>query len=62
MWPVSWPRPHLSDFLEFPRAPLSARAAGGFLGRARMSTLSFEPGLLVAVARHVERMRCTSVQ
>jgi DNA (cytosine-5)-methyltransferase 1 len=62
MWPVSWPRPHLSDFLAFPRAPLSARAAAGFLSRAGESTLSFEPGFLDAVAHHVERMRCASIQ
>lgn len=57
MWPVRWPRPHLSDFLKFPRTPLSARAASGFLRRARSSRLTFEPGFLDTVARHVERMR-----
>jgi DNA (cytosine-5)-methyltransferase 1 len=62
MWPVCAPRPHLSDFVRFPRAPLSARAAGGFLGRARTSTLTFEPGFLDTVARHVEQMRCATVQ
>jgi DNA (cytosine-5)-methyltransferase 1 len=62
MWPVCRPRPHLLDFVEYPRGPLSARAAGGFLGRARTSTLTFEPGFLDTVARHVERMRCATVR
>jgi DNA (cytosine-5)-methyltransferase 1 len=62
MWPVCWTRPHLSDFLSFPRVPLSARAAGGFLGRARSSTLTFEPGFLDAVAGHVERMQRAAVR
>lgn len=57
MWPVRWSRPHLSDFLKFTGKPLSLRAAGGFLQRARSSTLSFEPGFLDAVADHLDRMR-----
>lgn len=56
MWPVRWSRPSLSDYMQFPLLPLSARAAGGFLSRARKSTLSFEPGFLDAVALHVDRM------
>lgn len=56
MWPVRLSRPHLSEFFEFPQAPLSERASVGFLGRARRSTLSFEPGFLDAVADHVDRM------
>jgi DNA (cytosine-5)-methyltransferase 1 len=58
MWPVRWSRPHLCDFLTFPRAYLSARAAAGFLSRARSSSLYFEPGFLDTVDRHFERMRC----
>lgn len=56
MWPVRYPRPALSDFLKFPLAPLSARAASGFLSRARTSTLTFEDGFLDAVERHIARM------
>jgi hypothetical protein len=37
-------------------APLSARAASGFLSRARISTLTFEDGFLEAIERHVARM------
>src|SRR5262249_39255237 len=58
MWPVCGQHPHLSQFLRFPCAPLSVRAAAGFLSRARMSTLKFEDGFLDSVARHIERMRC----
>ncbi|MGQ0737079.1 MAG: DNA cytosine methyltransferase [Acidobacteriota bacterium] len=61
MWPVRWPCEHLADFVRFPVAPLSARAASGFLARARASTLSFRPGFLEAVAYHVECMRRTAV-
>jgi DNA (cytosine-5)-methyltransferase 1 len=57
MWPVQWNRPHLSEFLEFSCADLSIRASSGFLSRALESTLSFEPGFLDAVTRHIERMR-----
>jgi DNA (cytosine-5)-methyltransferase 1 len=60
MWPVQWPRPHLSEFLEFPCVDLSLRAASGFLSRARASTLTFEPGFLDAVADHVTTMRRAS--
>lgn len=61
MWPVRWPRKHLAEFVRFPLTPLSERAAAGFLGRARESTLSFRPGFLEAVAQHVERVRRTAV-
>jgi DNA (cytosine-5)-methyltransferase 1 len=57
MWPVRWKREHLSAFLRHPLAPLSHKAAEGFLARARGGSLRFEPGFLDAVARHVERMR-----
>jgi DNA (cytosine-5)-methyltransferase 1 len=57
MWPVRWPREHLADFLRYPLAPLSERAAAGFLARTRRSRLTFPPGFLDAVARHIEHMR-----
>ena len=58
LWPWSVPAPHLSDFLAFPLALLSARAAGGFLSRAEVSSLHFDekPGFLDDVRRHVVRM------
>jgi len=57
MWPVKWPREHLSTFLRHRTIPLSQRAAAGFLSRARTGHLHFEEGFLVAIERHVERMR-----
>jgi DNA (cytosine-5)-methyltransferase 1 len=56
MWPVRRRRPHLADFLSFAGAPLSTRAADGFLKRARSSSLRFPDGLLEAVAAHRERV------
>jgi len=61
MWPVRWPRQHLSDFLEYPVAPLSERAAAGFLGRARASSLTFRTEFLRDVERHITRMRRSAV-
>lgn len=62
LWPVRWPRPHLSDFIEYPVVPLSLRAASGFLSRTERSALTFEPGFLAAVARHVRRVGRLSLQ
>ena len=56
MWPVRIPAPHLRDFVKYPLAPLSGRAAAGFLGRAETSGLHFEVGFLDAVRRHAARM------
>jgi DNA (cytosine-5)-methyltransferase 1 len=56
-WPSRIPAPHLADFLQFPAAPLSARAAAGFLSRARSSSLRFPVGFLEAVEAHLEAMR-----
>lgn len=47
----------LDIFLRYPTHMLSARAAFGFLSRARSSSLKFAPGFLDAVERHVHRMR-----
>ena len=46
----------LRGFLRFPRAPLSHRAAAGFLSRALASGLSFQDGFLADVKRHIGRM------
>lgn len=55
-FPVRERAPSLRDFLRFPRAPLSQKAANGFLRRALMSGLKFEDGFLADVRRHAERM------
>jgi DNA (cytosine-5)-methyltransferase 1 len=55
-WPVRMAPPHLKDFLRFPTALLSARAAAGFHSRALISGLKFEDGFLNDVKRHAERM------
>jgi len=55
-FPVHEPRPSLESFLRYPRTPLSHRAALGFLNRALVSGLRFEPGFLDDVRRHVDRM------
>ncbi len=61
MWPVRWPTEHLADFLRYPGSPLSERAAAGFLSRARASSLSFRPGFLDAVERHIAAMKRAAV-
>jgi DNA (cytosine-5)-methyltransferase 1 len=61
MWPVRWPLPHLAEFLQFPPAPLSERAAVGFLSRALKSRLAFVPGFLKDVDFHVKRMAKAAV-
>jgi len=55
-WPVREQASPLRDFLQFPRALLSHRAAAGFLSRARVSCLRFEDGFLDDVSRHVDQM------
>lgn len=60
MWPAQAVRPYLADFIEFPAKPLSARAASGFLRRARASTLRFEEGFLDALEQHIRRVSTTA--
>jgi DNA (cytosine-5)-methyltransferase 1 len=60
MWPCRAIRPHLADFIQFPVKPLSARAASGFLRRARTSTLRFEDGFLDALEQHIKRVSTTA--
>lgn len=45
----------LREFLRFPLKPLSHRAASGFLSRALVSGLRFEPGFLDDVRKHVRK-------
>jgi len=56
LWPVRRKALHLSDFLRHPLAPLSGRAAAGFLSRAEKSGLWFEDKFLDDVRAHVARM------
>ncbi len=44
---------HLHEFLEFPTAPLSAKATAGFRGRTRVATLRFAEGFIDAVDQHL---------
>lgn len=49
-------RAALHDFLRYPGAPLSARAARGFLSRADASSLRFVPGFKDRVREHLTAM------
>ena len=55
-FPVRRRTPSLREFLRFPRQPLSHRAANGFLSRARVGSLRFEPAFIADVERYVERV------
>jgi DNA (cytosine-5)-methyltransferase 1 len=48
-WPVWYPRPSLTDFLQFDGTPLSRRAALGFLHRTGRGTLRFPDGFLAGL-------------
>jgi len=62
MRPVNYPRAHLSEFIEYPRAPLSARAASGFKSRLDVSPLKYPPEFGEALAEYVRRvLRPTAV-
>ena len=54
-WPKCLAAPHLSEFLKFELAPLSARAATGFTKRMDVSTLHFNEEFRVAMHQYVER-------
>lgn len=56
-WPVDRHYRPLLGFLRFPMEALSRRATAGFLSRIEASTLRTEPGFLVDVAAHLERMQ-----
>lgn len=55
-WPIHRPAPQLLEYLEHPLKPLSARAATGFLKRARSGRLRFPNGFLADVAEHARQM------
>jgi DNA (cytosine-5)-methyltransferase 1 len=62
MWPLSASRPHLSEFLGYPRTPLSARAAAGFKSRLDVSPLRYPDEFRAALAQYVQRaLRPTAV-
>jgi DNA (cytosine-5)-methyltransferase 1 len=61
-FPVWAKRRPLHRFLQFPGAPLSARATAGFLSRAEASTLRFAPGFLDAVRAHLARARAADAR
>lgn len=56
MWPVSWERPHLLDYLEFEPQRLSARATAGFLQRAERGNLRIPDDFLRGARVHLESM------
>lgn len=56
MHPVWEKRQPLHKFLRYDGAPLSIRAAAGFLTRTETSCLRFPPGFLDAVRAHLRRM------
>lgn len=55
MWPVDRPRVHLADFIRYPRAPLSHRAATGFKSRLDVSQLRYPAEFGQALTNHVNR-------
>jgi DNA (cytosine-5)-methyltransferase 1 len=54
-WPLWQPRAALVDFLDYPGAPLSARAATGFLRRTRKGSLRFPAGFIDELTAYAER-------
>ena len=52
-WPARIPRPRLAEFMTHEPAPLSVRAASGFLSRAERGSLRFPPGFLDVLRAHV---------
>lgn len=62
MWPVNHSRAHLSEFIEYPRTPLSARAASGFKSRLDVSPLNYPTEFGKALSQYVKRsVRPTAV-
>ncbi len=56
MWPVTYPRPHLHEFLEYPTNLLSARATAGFLSRAARGNLRIPEDLICEGEAHLDAM------
>jgi DNA (cytosine-5)-methyltransferase 1 len=53
-WPLWQPRESLTEFLQYPPKPLSARAASGFLRRTEKGTLRFPPGFIAELTAYAE--------
>jgi DNA (cytosine-5)-methyltransferase 1 len=53
-WPLRQPRESLTEFLQYPPKPLSARAASGFLRRTEKGTLRFPPGFIAELTAYAE--------
>src|SRR5690606_16481119 len=54
-WPIRRPYQHLSDVLDpSGLAPLSQRAAKGFVGRVKRSTLTMDPRFLADLEEHIQ--------
>lgn len=62
MHPVWEKRQPLHKFLRYDGAPLSVRAAAGFLARTKTSCLRFPPGFLDAVCAHLRRMERPEIE
>jgi DNA (cytosine-5)-methyltransferase 1 len=61
-WPQWHPREPLTDFLDYPGQPLSARAATGFLRRTKKGTLRFPPGFLAELTLYAESVGVVTKQ
>lgn len=62
MWPRNQARQHLSEFIRYPRVPLSLRAASGFKGRLDVSPLRYPAEFKKHLAEYVKRaLRRTAV-
>ena len=59
-WPIAMKQTPIVDFLRFPTRPLSARATGGFLSRAKKSRLRFQDGFLSDVAHHLDAVEAVA--
>jgi DNA (cytosine-5)-methyltransferase 1 len=55
-WPQWQPRPSLTDFLQYPCRPLSARASAGFLRRAHKGRLRFPDGFIADLTAYVQSL------
>lgn len=53
-WPVMREYQHLSTFLRYPGAPLSQKAASGFLSRLQASKLRYDPQFAADLQKHLE--------
>lgn len=57
MWPLATSRPHLAEFIKYPRTPLSARATSGFKSRLDVSPLRYPDEFREALRLYEQRTR-----